>query len=381
LRETGRTPKDGGEKRSIPSLDGLRAFSVLLVILGHTGWPFLASSRFFLPFRQGELGVSIFFVISGFLITHLLLRERRETGRISLRSFYIRRTLRILPPFYCYLAVIAVMTAFGIYRLPVTAFLNAMTFTWNINTHPGTWVLGHIWSLSLEEQFYLFWPACIALFALRRNLKLGMIIICVTPVMRVVGYFIFPELRDRLALSLPLRLDIFMFGCIIALVFERGLFPRVIRMVSQTWCLVAAGIYLFVVHPYLAQRYRGAFELPIGFTVQAACLSAVLIYTVRRPDSPVGILLNLRPVRHIGIISYSLYLWQQMFTGPYTRHFALDMIAIVAAAEASYWLIERPSFRLRRFFQRTRIPITQAMISCTTLPATSVKRKSLPLYR
>jgi len=143
--------------RSIPSLDGLRAASVAVVIVGHSlAYLHGEANRF--PYLQlselGQSGVDAFFVISGFLITYLLLKEKDATGTISLRNFYFRRFFRIFPPFYAYLAVVGILWVAGLARQDVRAFLSAATYTWNYAPHATSWLLAHTWSLSLEEQFY-----------------------------------------------------------------------------------------------------------------------------------------------------------------------------------------------------------------------------------
>src|ERR1051326_4168606 len=136
----------------IPGLDGLRGLSIALVFAGHLG-----GGRGFLPadvMRHfgdlANLGVRVFFVISGFLITGLLIRETEAKGRISLGEFYYRRTFRILPAFYTFLAAAAIAQALGVISLKSGALVHAATFTTHYH-HDRAWWLGHIWSLSVEE--------------------------------------------------------------------------------------------------------------------------------------------------------------------------------------------------------------------------------------
>lgn len=134
----------------IRTLDGLRALSISLVILGHLAGnpripPRLADAMDFANF-----GVRVFFVISGFLITMLLLKEEAKTGTISLRNFYIRRVFRIFPAFYAYFAVIAVCSLAGYIVVNHSDLLAAAFYVMNFRFHPS-WYLGHLWSLSVEE--------------------------------------------------------------------------------------------------------------------------------------------------------------------------------------------------------------------------------------
>jgi peptidoglycan/LPS O-acetylase OafA/YrhL len=140
----------------IPSLDGIRAVAVALVLACHYGNDFGISDFF----NVGDLGVRIFFVISGFLITSLLLKELKQAGSIDLKRFYFRRTLRIFPPFYFYLGAMLALSALGLCNLTFRGALPAFTYTSNYWTewNLSGFVTSHSWSLATEEQFYLIWP-------------------------------------------------------------------------------------------------------------------------------------------------------------------------------------------------------------------------------
>jgi peptidoglycan/LPS O-acetylase OafA/YrhL len=176
----------------IPSLDGLRALSIVLVIIAHfAGTAHLPKS--FEPIEHlGNYGVRFFFVISGFLITTLLLKEYAKTKSVSLRHFYIRRCLRILPAFYVYVGSIVVLTAIGLITLYPGDLLHALTYTMNYQNIPvdipngraNGWYLTHLWSLSVEEQFYLLWPLLFLLLRPRRALTLAGFVILLAPVLR-----------------------------------------------------------------------------------------------------------------------------------------------------------------------------------------------------
>jgi peptidoglycan/LPS O-acetylase OafA/YrhL len=149
----------------IPTLDGFRAISIGLVALYHLfrtrGFP---SPPVLAPWMRwlGELGVRVFFVISGYLITGLLLRELRATGKIAIGRFYFRRALRLFPAFYAFLLVVAVLEGAGVIALNPGDLRSAATYTMNYHANPSWWLI-HCWSLSVEEQFYLVWPATLAL--------------------------------------------------------------------------------------------------------------------------------------------------------------------------------------------------------------------------
>src|SRR5665213_839715 len=152
----------------IRGLDGLRAFSVLLVIASHMGilstlpeTPWFRD-RFYLLFSSTQ-GVHIFFVISGFLITRLLLKERLETGRIHIKNFIIRRFLRLMPVLYLYLGIQAALMAAGIMTRNWLGLLIAAFYMFNFAPRiVCSNELSHLWSLAVEEQFYLLWPLLLA---------------------------------------------------------------------------------------------------------------------------------------------------------------------------------------------------------------------------
>ena len=143
--------------KRIVSLDGLRAFSILLVCVGHIAGT-VGAPDILLPFHNlGNFGVKIFFVISGFLITYLLLCEHEKTGHINLKQFYIRRTCRLFPAFYVFILCMALAHYIGWIELWPGDLIHAATYTMNYH-HERSWWLNHAWSLAVEEQFYLLWP-------------------------------------------------------------------------------------------------------------------------------------------------------------------------------------------------------------------------------
>ena len=168
----------------IPSLDGLRAISIALVLFAHTSGTAFFPSFVFLRRHLGNFGVRVFFVISGYLITTLLLKELDKTGRISLKLFYIRRVFRIFPAAYFYLAVAAVLLAFGLVELEWNDIVFGFTYTTNYDP-VRPWHTIHLWSLSVEEQFYLIWPATLAFLGRRRAMVAAAAMIAVAPLLRI----------------------------------------------------------------------------------------------------------------------------------------------------------------------------------------------------
>ena len=342
----------------IPSLDGLRAASIAIVILSHAKYLLpkaVANSGLFRYLIGGGLhGVQIFFAISGYLITTLLVREFERSGDVSLRRFYLRRTLRIFPPFYVYLAVLAVLWACGVAGEDRSTFLSAATYTIIYHPHPQGWLVQHAWSLSIEEQFYLLWPAML-LLALRSGMakRVAYGVLALMPMVRCSLQVVLDHygLNATRAIVNCSAIDCLMIGCLLALLAREERWRLWCRKSNKAWTaavLMGAGLVLV---PYAELKLQGTvLRLPVialAYSVTAICIGAALEYVVRCQWSVAGRILNARAVRHIGVISYSIYLWQQLFTGDHPRFGWLAFPLMLAAAELSFWLIERPVQRLR----------------------------------
>ena len=352
---------------SIPSLDGLRALAVASVILFHCKTPVLDSAPWLTPFANGSLGVTCFFVISGLLITRLLLDELGESGRIDLSRFYIRRSFRIFPAFYAYLLVVAVLGLIHFAPIDLKSFIYAATYVRNYAPHPTVVLLEHTWSLSVEEQFYLLWPACLFFFSPRTCLRIAGLAILLAPLSRLLTYAFVPSMRDHINFMLHTRLDAIMVGAFLSLSQHQNVFKRLrATLAKPVWLLPVALYFLF--EQTLEAHYRGAFSLTAGFSLDALACGIVILYATTTPNSWLGKLLNLRWLRHLGVISYSLYLWQQLFTVGNAVRFPLNLIAILVCAEASYWLIERPFLKLRNRVVRQRVRLADPIEREDALP-------------
>jgi peptidoglycan/LPS O-acetylase OafA/YrhL len=342
------SPSVASASRSIPSLDGLRACSVAMVIVSHY-LAYGSDPRFRFPRISwlGFSGVDVFFVISGFLITGLLVRESDKTGNISLRNFYFRRFFRIFPPFYVFMLVIAILWAKGIIATTVPGFVSAATYTSNYWGAPN-WILAHTWSLGLEEQFYVLWPPCLALLGKRKSTWVALGLIVLEPAIRFVSYVVAPSLRGAEGTMLHTRIDMIMFGCAIALLWEHPLFHKWVERFLHPALFAFAALYVVVFAPLLSGHFEARFDWTVGYTLRGLMISLVLLYAVKRPASLAGKFLNLGFMRHFGVISYSIYLWQQPFMGGFAGlPLPLNVLPALGAAELSHWLVERPSFWLR----------------------------------
>ena len=312
---------------------------------------------------NGNRGVSVFFVISGFLITSLLLKEE-VTGRISIRDFYVRRVFRILPPFWVFLAVVAVLWKSGAIE---TSWANlGIAFTFLRDYIGGDWWSGHSWSLSVEEQFYLLWPAALVLIGRRRSFWIASGLIIAAPAIRVLSHVLLTRKLGPIEnFMFHMRVDSLMFGCALAMVYKNPRFARIAERILKWPGMLAALVFFFLVSGYLNQRFQGYYMLPFGYTLESLAISYLLLYFVTKPGSIGGRVLNAKPLVHIGLISYSLYLWQELFLTPLLEapnqwsgsilgRFPSNLIAVLLAAELSWQFVEKPALKARRMFERPK---------------------------
>ncbi|HLX44274.1 MAG TPA: acyltransferase [Bryobacteraceae bacterium] len=346
--------------RTIPSLDGMRALSIGLVILSHC-WSSMPPGVRKIPIvpailSDGHLGVAVFFVISGYLITQLLLKELDGSGTISLKRFYFRRSLRIFPAFYVFMGVMAILWAAGIIPEHWPSFIAAATYTRAYYKDAQGYFIAHTWSLSIEEQFYLAWPLLVLRLRRKRALYAALASIVLMPLGRFAMYWITPSLRGHEGYMIQGWIDTLMIGCLLALLKGNPRWEHWHRRYLNAWTTAAMAAIAFIVTPYIHSRLdgriAGAYGLLVFYSVQPLCIGAVLLYVVENSRSLAGRVLNNGLLRHVGMVSYSLYLWQQLFTAPELHLFPWGLLYLCVVAEASYWLIEQPALRLRSTMER-----------------------------
>ena len=328
------------------TLDGVRGIAIAFVLCAHsfgTGvLPMTAAAHVF-----ADLGVRTFFVLSGFLITTLLVRERAQRGRISLPGFYLRRSLRIFPAFYAYLAVVLVLRVAGYVTASDRDLVVAATYTMNFHAERA-WSVGHLWSLAVEEQFYLAWPVALVVLGGRRALVVAVAAIAAAPVVRVVAWYLWPGLRELTDQAFPCVFDALATGCVLAIARDRlEAAPRYRRLLDARWFWVVpigcAGL-LLVTRPW--------FGLGVAMTLANLGIALTLHRCVSRPHGRMAAALARPLLVRLGTLSYSLYLWQQLFLNrhstSWTAAFPANLVLAFVAAALSYRLIETPFLRLSR---------------------------------
>jgi len=342
----------------IPSLDGLRAVSISLVLYGHLegghGFPSIGITRWFGD--VAHLGVTVFFVISGFLITSLLMSERERTGTISLKNFYLRRTLRIFPAFYAFILALIAASVLGWIDLGGRDLAFALTYTVNYDAD-RSWNIGHLWSLSIEEQFYLLWPFVFLMLRERRAVIAAVLAFAAGPLVRLAMRLAFPAGSPWRDLEIfPAMADSIAIGCVLALLrpwlLEQAWY---LRLTGSAWLAIVLVPLILAINSRLGY---GLVDL-VGSPILLVSIALLIEASTRRAQSLAGRFLNLPPVVFLGVLSYSLYLWQQPFLN---RHldttptsFPLNLALAFGCALLSYFLIERPLVGVRRRLERSPV--------------------------
>jgi peptidoglycan/LPS O-acetylase OafA/YrhL len=343
-----------------PALDGIRGVAVVLVLARHV-WP---------EGGAGMVGVDLFFVLSGFLITCLLIEEWDENGAISFTAFYARRALRLLPALYAMLAVFvgcSLLFARGD-RLDHALKSAGLAGTYltgyaAFDNFPNSRPLGPVWSLAVEEQFYLLWPLILWL-ALRRgwSLQRGAVLAVVLAALNV-GFRIVSWLHWGVRIyTLPTTwADGLFIGCAVALGWKAGLFPtRIPSMLAWSGWLT-----LFFLGLWQTMRISGPTYGPVLTSI--AVVSAVLILAAARGEGgfPTALLAS-RPARWVGRRSYAIYLWNASLIAavpaawkPHVVLAALAAAASFGVAELSWRFVESPALRRKQRFARARSEIRE----------------------
>lgn len=368
--------------RHVPELDGLRGIAIIVVLIHHQLTTF--------SLKGGFLGVDLFFVLSGFLITGLLLSEFENTGSVSIRKFYMRRVLRLGPALALYL-IACLLVAYHTQIISVTRQLKLiviallystnwrMAFDWDPVLDPTA----IIWSLSIEEQFYLVWPlllfAFLSIGVKHKFIALGLAAVIICIVFHRTSLLNDGTTLTRLYYGTDTRADALLVGCLTAFL------P--VQRVKRTWIvggLAMIGAALFIYLTTLVKftdewLYRG------GFTIIAVLAGLVIAGAANFPPRPLSMVLAWSPLRWFGRISYGLYLWHWLIIQTTTLYYFgywepwAKLGLAVGIAAASYYLIEvrfnrlKGRFTSRRSDQHTTSKIATSDISVSpgTVSATN----------
>lgn len=358
----------------IKSLDGIRAVSIIMVLLSHlyATMPesFMHNSLLnIFVFSSGQLGVRIFFVISGYLITKLLIIEKEKTGKINLKDFYVRRIFRIFPIFFLYIIVVLILKWFFIPNIftDYSLIVFASLYLWNYKhlfysgdeTGNGNWFLGHLWSLSMEEQFYLLWPITFIKIKKRILVKIVIVIVCIMPFLRIATYFFMPDSRGQIGMMLHTGGDSILIGCLAAFLEQSGIFKdKLYKYLLNRFFIFLVFLFLFIISPLISFYLKGAYNIVIGISLNNLCIVVLLFWCIYIP-SKISWVLNSKIFVQIGILSYSLYIWQQLFLTNrndfWVNTFPQNIIIVFIVGFLSYYVVEKPILNLKKRFKKIEL--------------------------
>lgn len=339
-------------------LDGLRAIAIGLVVLLHASMmPGFPQNPLLLGVaRIGGFGVTVFFVLSGFLITHLLLAEEKRTGTMSLSRFYLRRAFRILPAAYVYVAGVSIVAALVGASLTAGEVASSMFFVRNLTG--GSTLTAHFWSLAIEEQFYLIWPVALWLCPARHRFWLTVLSCLVAPVWRQCNIEAFGAVNINWSRA-DLRYDALLMGACLAILRGDDLCALARKVIARHSAVVVVGSCVLVASSLSVETLGIPGWLQAATpTFQHFLLAIITLGVVDGESRAVKSVLDWRPLVIVGQLSYSLYLWQQVFLVPWRGNASIDVPIVLAAALlaaiASYLLIEKPTLRLRERVMRAQ---------------------------
>ena len=339
----------------LPQLDGLRGVAVVLVIFAHTVLSANIANRWLVLFGPlGNLGVLLFLVLSGFLITRLLFTERQETNDVNLKAFYARRILRLLPALSVFLVVMLLLEKSRVIA-PVSNWEFVACLLYARNFYGHSTALTHLWSLSLEEQFYLCWPLLLCALPVKWVFRTALIATCGIAAFRALAiHFDLLNLRQSIHDWRPyFRFDSFLIGACLALALAS--FPRLFDHIRSIMRGLPVGLLwvALLVWSMIGTRFNYCFFQSIQLILAIVLLAQLVVgegrWSQRVFRHPV--------LRRLGKISYALYLWQQLFTlarpaswGTWPT-FPVWLLPPLLLAAFSYHFIESPALRLKRRFE------------------------------
>ena len=336
-------------------LDGWRGIAILLVLFDHV--TMAIRGAYPAPWTQlGQHGVTIFFVLSGYLIT-----ARLVEAPINLKSFYTRRFFRLMPAAWTFLAVLWLLSRATGKPLTTPAEIASCVFFYRNMTTVGGWGLaGHSWSLSLEEQFYLVWPCCLLLAGTTRSRWIAAGGACAVAIYR--WHFWAHYNRFGQNIESQVRADALLVGCLLALLLAdagmRTRLSRAMRLLTLP-AVIALPVCFAVFH-----------ELPP--LIESASIAVLIGAVVLRPEASGAHVLGVAPLAWLGRISYSVYLWQELFVHMTRGPAALPLLCIglPCCALASYYLIEQPCIRFARKLEKTQAAHRRLFQNSTPNPLT-----------
>lgn len=341
-------------------LDGLRGVAILVVILVHIGINhYTKQVRFFIDSR---FGVNLFFVLSGFLITTLLIKEKLNLDTISLRFFYIRRLLKIVPTAYAFLLVMVVLNEYFGLHMQLPDLLTSLFFLKNLAFKNGSVYTAHFWTLAVEEQFYLTFPLLLSI-SINKYFYTALSIIIAVPFVSILGHF---QIIDTHYLVVKVLMYAFWKGptmILIGSVYSILIFKGIpFNMKISKYYLT--DLILLLTTLFIQNKYFIGY-IPYVSELVSAVIMAYVLASVIKNRSLLSIILEHKLLVKTGIMSYSLYIWQQLFIGtrvwqswlypfrglPLFLLMLVKLVMIFVVGLLSWKLIEKKFLKLKARFR------------------------------
>ncbi len=346
----------------IKGFDGLRALSIIMVLITHLGVISLFPKTDFFTIRiasliSGSTGVNVFFTLSGFLITYILIVEQTKNGKINIKNFFIKRFLRLLPPFFILLSIVFLLMQFNFVEKNYGSLL--LSFFYLSNFSPNKYYLielGHSWSLAVEEQFYLTWPFILQILKRSRMylFLLSLIILSVAVIfiqkdltIQISNTFLVFSNTNRWTIPAIAPIAI---GSLAATLLHKNK-NLIVLLFQNKYKMFVLSVLVFISPLYLSLSFFNFFNI-----IQAFGIGILLIWVFTNQDSKITEILNIRPLRYVGRISYGLYIYQGLFltTGPtnklFIQSFPQNILFTFIVAVFSYHFIEKKILALKNKF-------------------------------
>lgn len=333
-------------------LDSLRAISLLLVVVSHV---FFNDGSEIDNLHLGAIGVDVFFVISGFLITTLICKELVIYGKFNIQSFLIRRAFRILPVVCVFCFVLIILNSSFNLDLSINSIVTGLLFVKNLPFADGNWENGHLWSLSVEEQFYIVYPSVIFLLGIKRYWWVMMALLLMIP---IISYLNFHEIVYCGVVNKIIEY------C--ANIFGMGTFMIIIGSIGALWIYkrpyaldfilklkyksLSAGV-IFSLIIFMVIPHENVFHIPYFLNKFFFGIGILIVILINLSVERKNLLFWDNPVLvYIGKLSYSLYIWQQLFTHnqPWGGAIFPNLVCLLLVAMASYHLVETKFIKLRK---------------------------------
>lgn len=342
----------------LPTLDGWRAIAILLVLIAHGSDSIYRAYGVNLHNLHGIglFGVQIFFGLSGLLITSRLMADERKSGRISLKSFYVRRAFRILPASLVFLVVVAALAIAGV--IPVTSgrWLSTLLFFANYSPAQGSWYVGHFWSLAVEEHFYFVWPLAFLLLATVKKRLLATIAAAL-----IIALWRAIDFKFQITGATPaafwgrtdIQVDNIIWGVVIALLYGDPIWrPKLENYLRQSVSIPTLTIMLLIFATIQFSDWKVQFVI---LTVKAIVIPLLILGTMINANQILSSLLETQLFKLLGRLSYSIYLWQQLFLVwnddtaeqiVVMQSFPVNFVLVFVCAIMSMLFVEKPMITL-----------------------------------